>query len=49
MEERVAAVLDLLDLTPLRNRPIRTLSGGERQRVANWNSTGAASFRIGVG
>ncbi|MCO5191990.1 MAG: energy-coupling factor transporter ATPase [Anaerolineae bacterium] len=34
MEERVAAVLDLLDLTPLRNRPIRTLSGGERQRVA---------------
>lgn len=34
MLERVASALDLLDLTPLRDRPLRKLSGGERQRVA---------------
>jgi iron complex transport system ATP-binding protein len=28
-----ATVLDRLDLTPFRNRPLRTLSGGERQRA----------------
>ena len=27
-------MLDLLDLTPLRDRPLATLSGGEKQRVA---------------
>ena len=31
---RVEETLDLLDLTPLRDRPLTTLSGGERQRVA---------------
>ena len=31
---RVEEVLDLLDLEPLRDRPIATLSGGEKQRVA---------------
>ncbi len=34
MRVRVEEVLDLLDLTLLRERPITTLSGGERQRVA---------------
>lgn len=34
MRVRVEETLDLLDLTPLRNRPLKTLSGGERQRVA---------------
>lgn len=34
MRVRVEETLDLLDLTPLRDRPIKTLSGGERQRVA---------------
>lgn len=34
MRVRVEEVLDLLDLTPLRDRPIVSLSGGERQRVA---------------
>ncbi|MCB9422453.1 MAG: energy-coupling factor ABC transporter ATP-binding protein [Ardenticatenaceae bacterium] len=34
MRVRVEEVLDLLDLTPLRERPLTTLSGGERQRVA---------------
>ncbi len=34
MRVRVEEVLDLLDLTPLRDRPLSTLSGGERQRVA---------------
>lgn len=34
MRLRVEEVLDLLDLTPLRARPLETLSGGERQRVA---------------
>jgi energy-coupling factor transport system ATP-binding protein len=34
MRVRVEEVLDLLDLTSLRDRPISTLSGGERQRVA---------------
>ncbi len=34
MRTRVGEVLDLLDLTPLRNRTLETLSGGERQRVA---------------
>ncbi len=34
MRVRVEEVLDLLDLTPLRDRPIASLSGGERQRVA---------------
>lgn len=34
MRKRVEEVLDLLALTPLRNRSIATLSGGEQQRVA---------------
>jgi energy-coupling factor transporter ATP-binding protein EcfA2 len=34
MRVRVEEVLDLLDLTPLRQRLISSLSGGERQRVA---------------
>jgi energy-coupling factor transport system ATP-binding protein len=34
MRVRVEETLDLLDLEPLRDRPIKTLSGGERQRVA---------------
>lgn len=34
MRLRVAEVLDLLELTPLRQRSIASLSGGERQRVA---------------
>ena len=34
MRVRVEEALDLLDLTPLRQRPLTTLSGGERQRVA---------------
>lgn len=34
MRLRVEEVLDLLDLEPLRARPLVTLSGGERQRVA---------------
>lgn len=34
MRKRVEEVLDLLALTPLRDRDIATLSGGEQQRVA---------------
>ncbi len=34
MRVRVATVLELLELTPLRSRALATLSGGERQRVA---------------
>lgn len=34
MAARVDEVLDLLRLTPLRERPLTTLSGGERQKVA---------------
>ncbi len=34
MRVRVEEALDLMDLTPLRDREIMTLSGGERQRVA---------------
>jgi len=34
MRARVEEVLDLLDLTPLRDRGLHTLSGGERQRLA---------------
>lgn len=34
MRLRVEETLDLLDLTPLRDRSLHTLSGGERQRVA---------------
>jgi energy-coupling factor transporter ATP-binding protein EcfA2 len=34
MQARVAEVMALLDLTHLRDRPIRTLSGGERQKAA---------------
>lgn len=34
MQVRVTAVMDLLELLPLRNRVLSTLSGGERQRVA---------------
>jgi energy-coupling factor transport system ATP-binding protein len=34
MHTRVAEVLDLLALTPLRDRRLETLSGGEKQRVA---------------
>lgn len=34
MRVRVEETLDLLGLTPLRDRPLKTLSGGERQRVA---------------
>ena len=34
MHARVEEVLRLLELTPLRDRPLDTLSGGEKQRVA---------------
>ncbi len=34
MRVRVEETLDLLDLTPLRDRPLVELSGGEKQRVA---------------
>jgi energy-coupling factor transport system ATP-binding protein len=34
MRVRVEETLDLLDLTPLRDRKLATLSGGERQRLA---------------
>jgi energy-coupling factor transport system ATP-binding protein len=34
MRRRVEETLDLLGLTDLRHRPLRTLSGGQRQRVA---------------
>jgi len=34
MRVRVEETLELLDLTPLRDRPLKQLSGGERQRVA---------------
>ena len=34
MRVRVEETLDLLGLTPLRDRPLQQLSGGERQRVA---------------
>jgi energy-coupling factor transport system ATP-binding protein len=34
MRVRVEETLDLLDLAPLRDRPLINLSGGERQRVA---------------
>ncbi|HAJ36517.1 MAG TPA: ABC transporter [Chloroflexi bacterium] len=34
MRVRVEETLDLLDLTPLRDRALKQLSGGERQRVA---------------
>ncbi len=34
MRVRVEETLDLLDLAPLRDRPLSDLSGGERQRVA---------------
>ncbi len=34
MRVRVEETLDLLDLAPLRDRPLATLSGGEKQRVA---------------
>jgi len=34
MRVRVEEVLNLLGLTPLRDRPLETLSGGEKQRVA---------------
>ena len=34
MRVRVEETLDLLDLEPLRDRPLATLSGGEKQRVA---------------
>ena len=34
MRARVEEVMDLLDLTPLRSRPLETLSGGEKQRGA---------------
>ncbi len=34
MRRRVEEMLDLLDLTSMRDRSVRTLSGGERQRVA---------------
>lgn len=34
MRIRVEEVLNLLELVPLRHRPLHTLSGGERQRVA---------------
>lgn len=34
MRVRVEETLDLLDLAPLRDRPLAELSGGERQRVA---------------
>ena len=32
--ERLEEVIDLLELGPLRDRPVRALSGGERQRTA---------------
>ncbi len=38
MRVRVEETLDLLDLTPLRGRLLKTLSGGERQR-GSWRST----------
>jgi energy-coupling factor transport system ATP-binding protein len=34
MRARVEEVLDLLDMAPLRERPLETLSGGQKQRVA---------------
>jgi energy-coupling factor transport system ATP-binding protein len=34
MRARVDEVLDLMDLTALRDRPVETLSGGQKQRVA---------------
>ncbi len=34
MRKRVEEILDLLDISDLRHRPIHTLSGGEKQRVA---------------
>ncbi|MGD1994890.1 MAG: energy-coupling factor transporter ATPase [Anaerolineae bacterium] len=34
MRFRVEETLDLLDLAPLRDRPVNALSGGEKQRVA---------------
>ncbi len=34
MQARVTEMLTLLNLMPLRERPLRTLSGGERQKVA---------------
>jgi energy-coupling factor transport system ATP-binding protein len=34
MRLRVEEVLNLLDLAPLRDRPLETLSGGEKQKVA---------------
>lgn len=34
MRLRVEEVMDLLGLTPLRDRPLESLSGGEKQRVA---------------
>jgi hypothetical protein len=34
MRVRVEEVLHLLELAPLRDRPLETLSGGEKQRVA---------------
>ncbi len=34
MRVRVEEALDLVELTPLRDRPLGTLSGGERQRLA---------------
>lgn len=34
MRVRVEEALDLVELTPLRDRPLQTLSGGERQRLA---------------
>lgn len=34
MRSRVDEVLNLVELAPLRRRPLETLSGGERQRVA---------------
>ncbi|HOU40820.1 MAG TPA: ATP-binding cassette domain-containing protein [Promineifilum sp.] len=34
MHRRVEQALDLVELTPLRDRPLDTLSGGERQRLA---------------
>ncbi|GAB4150489.1 MAG: ATP-binding cassette domain-containing protein [Candidatus Promineifilaceae bacterium] len=34
MRQRVAEVMEWLELTPLRHRPLNTLSGGERQRLA---------------
>lgn len=34
MRVRIEEMLDILDLAPLRGRPLNTLSGGEQQRVA---------------